>query len=83
VPKTRLRHIVAASISGISLSVCSTLGPVAQANTNGVPAMYATKAEAEAAAKQHFKCTGAHRMGDQWMPCATHGQASDNAHPHH
>jgi hypothetical protein len=48
----------------------------AQANTGGVPAMYATKAEAEAAAKKHFNCTGAHQMGNQWMPCATHGQSS-------
>lgn len=36
-------------------------------------AVFATKAEAEAAAK-HFNCTGAHRMGNQWMPCATHGE---------
>jgi hypothetical protein len=48
----------------------------AQANTGGVPAMYATKAEAEAAAKKHFNCTGAHQMGSQWMPCATHGQST-------
>ena len=39
-----------------------------------VPALYATQAEAERAAKQHFNCTGAHRMGDQWMPCSQHGK---------
>jgi hypothetical protein len=82
-PKNRLRRLLGASISGISLSFCSTLGTAAQANTDGVPAMYATKAEAEAAAKQHFKCTGAHRMGEQWMPCTTHGQPNDNAQPNH
>jgi hypothetical protein len=43
--------------------------------------MYATKAEAEAAAKKHFNCTGAHQMGNQWMPCATHGQS--NGQPQH
>ncbi|MBD1192655.1 hypothetical protein [Vulcanococcus sp. Clear-D1] len=43
--------------------------------------MYATKAEAEAAAKKHFNCTGAHQMGHQWMPCATHGQS--NGQPQH
>jgi|LauGreDrversion4_2_1035121.scaffolds.fasta_scaffold12677_2 hypothetical protein len=37
-----------------------------------VPALYATRAEAEQAAKQHFHCTGAHRMGNQWMPCNSH-----------
>ena len=39
-----------------------------------VPALYATQAEAERAAKQHFNCTGAHRMGDHWMPCSQHGK---------
>ncbi|MEY3766937.1 MAG: hypothetical protein RLZZ11_4 [Cyanobacteriota bacterium] len=45
--------------------------------------MYATKAEAEAAAKQHFNCTGAHQMGNQWMPCTSHGQSSGNAQHNH
>lgn len=69
------------SLAGIALGM-QLLG-VAQANTGGVPAMYATKAEAEAAAKQHFNCTGAHPMGNQWMPCATHGQPSGNAQHNH
>jgi hypothetical protein len=55
----------------------------AQANTGGVPALYATKAEAEAAAKKHFNCTGAHQMGNQWMPCTTHGQSSDTTQHKH
>lgn len=73
----RLPHLFSliAIASGIQL-----LG-VAQANTSGVPAMYATKAEAETAAKKHFNCTGAHQMGNQWMPCATHGQS--NGQPQH
>jgi len=36
-------------------------------------AMFATKAEAEAAAK-NFNCKGAHQMGSMWMPCASHGE---------
>jgi len=55
----------------------------AQANTGGVPALYATKAEAEAAAKKHFNCTGAHQMGKQWMPCTTHGQSSSTTQHKH
>ena len=46
----------------------------AQQSTQGaVPAMYATKAEAEQAAPQ-FNCSGAHQMGDKWMPCVNHPQ---------
>jgi hypothetical protein len=40
--------------------------------------MYATKAEAEKAAPQ-FNCSGAHQMGDKWMPCSEHGQVKSNA----
>ncbi|MBM5816515.1 MAG: hypothetical protein FJ083_07990, partial [Cyanobacteria bacterium K_Offshore_surface_m2_239] len=45
------------------------LGGAALANTPAVPAVYATRAEAEDAARKHFNCTGAHPMGKQWMPC--------------
>ncbi|MEB3256732.1 MAG: DUF3721 domain-containing protein [Cyanobacteriota bacterium] len=41
---------------------------------SAVPATYATRAEAEKAAKL-FHCTGAHQMGDRWMPCDRHGDA--------
>jgi len=41
----------------------------------GQQAMFKTKAEAEAAAKK-FNCKGAHKMGEMWMPCASHGEAS-------
>ena len=41
----------------------------------GVASLYPTQAEAEKAAKLHFNCTGAHKMGSQWMPCADHGAA--------
>ena len=41
--------------------------------------MFATKAEAEKAAAK-LNCTGAHQMGDKWMPCAKHGDAKSHAH---
>jgi hypothetical protein len=44
-------------------------------------AMFATKAEAEAAAK-HFNCKGAHQMGNMWMPCATHGETKGGSSSH-
>ena len=67
----------------ISLASAQLLTAAAEANTTAVPALYATKAEAEAAAKQHFNCTGAHLMGKQWMPCAQHGQAKSSAQHQH
>jgi hypothetical protein len=52
----------------------------AQHSTQGaVPATYATKAEAEKAASK-FNCTGAHQMGDKWMPCTKHGVSKTHAH---
>ena len=39
--------------------------------TNGTAALFETKAEAEKVAKD-FNCTGAHKMGDKWMPCERH-----------
>ena len=50
-----------------------------QAPSKGVPALYPTKAEAEKAAG-FFHCTGAHPMGDKWMPCAKHGDAHAPGH---
>ena len=50
-----------------------------QANSGAVPALYATRAEAEQAAAR-FHCTGAHQMGDQWMPCAAHSETKTHAH---
>ncbi len=53
------------------------------APASGVPALYPSKAEAEQAAKEHFHCTGAHPMGDRWMPCASHSDASSHSGSHH
>lgn len=52
------------------------------AGSGGVPALYPTQAEAEKAAKLHFNCTGAHRMGNQWMPCTQHGGAHGSGTSH-
>lgn len=63
---------------GVLAGVLSTAAGAARAQSHGQgaqKAVFATKAEAEAAAKK-FHCTGAHKMGDQWMPCASHGEAS-------
>ncbi|MFM7268811.1 MAG: DUF3721 domain-containing protein [Cyanobium sp.] len=50
------------------------------AGSGAIPTLYPTQAEAEKAAKVHFNCTGAHKMGTQWMPCTqhvgTHGSGS-------
>lgn len=60
-----------------ALAVGSPIGAWANPKPHhgeAVPALYATQAEAEQAAKKHFHCTGAHRMGNQWMPCSSHSQ---------
>jgi hypothetical protein len=44
--------------------------------------MYATQAEAEQAAKLRFNCIGAHKMGNQWMPCAQHDGAQGSSYSH-
>lgn len=72
---------VAAAIGAQLLFSAAGLAAPA-AGSGGVPAMYATQAEAEKAAKQHFNCTGAHKMGEQWMPCAQHGGAQGSSHSH-
>ncbi|MFZ9228757.1 MAG: hypothetical protein ACO23C_00670 [Prochlorococcaceae cyanobacterium] len=50
------------------------------ARSSGIAAVYASKAEAEAAAR-HFGCRGAHKMGHQWMPCGSH-RAATSQHQH-
>ena len=51
--------------------------------------LFSTKAEAEKAAKD-FNCTGAHKMGEKWMPCKSHDAHeiernidAHNEHHHH
>ena len=81
-----LRPIVSTIILSISFSL---LGCSSNTETNGTPALFSTKAEAEKAAKD-FKCTGAHRMGEKWMPCKSHTAHEDpkkndthSGHHHH
>ena len=83
VPDVRLQHLTASLAGALSVATCTTLGTYAQTNSGGVPAMYATKTEAEAAAKEHFNCSGAHPMGNQWMPCSTHGQSNGTTQHNH
>ncbi len=51
------------------------------------PVLFDTKREALKAAKS-FNCTGAHKMGDKWMPCANHkshenAKKKNHTHQHH
>jgi hypothetical protein len=64
-----------AAIGGLIAGLYAGPACAQQAGQGAQKAMFATKAEAEAAAK-HFNCKGAHKMGNQWMPCASHGEAS-------
>ena len=45
------------------------------------PALFDTRKEALKAAKS-FNCTGAHKMGNKWMPCSTH-ESHENADKKH
>lgn len=63
------------------LALAASAEPVM--SKGAVPALYPTKAAAEKAAKLHFNCLGAHKMGDQWMPCASHGSAEGSQHGGH
>ena len=38
---------------------------------SGTQSLFSTKAKAEKEAK-NFNCTGAHKMGEKWMPCKSH-----------
>lgn len=73
-----LVHLAAAGLLaalGSAPALAQQPGPGAQ------KAVFATKAEAEAAAK-HFNCTGAHQHGNQWMPCSSHGETKGGSSGH-
>ena len=76
-----LKPIFTAIIISMSFSLMGCSG---NSQTNGTPALFKTKAEAEKAAK-NFNCTGAHKMGDKWMPCKSHTdhESHDGHHHHH
>jgi hypothetical protein len=71
----RRRLLLAAATLGVLATSLLPYRAGGQASSPGVrKGIFATRAEAEAAAAQ-FHCQGAHRMGDRWMPCASHGEA--------
>ena len=81
-----LRSIFTTIIVSMSFSLMGCSG---NSHTSGTPALFETKAEAKKAAKD-FNCTGAHKMGDKWMPCksqADHEEKgtheSHTGHHHH
>ena len=68
----------------ISIIGCST-----NSESSSLRAIFDTREEATKAAK-NFNCTGAHKMGDKWMPCKSHAaheekenNKSNNGHQHH
>ena len=63
-----LKPIVYTIIISLSFSV---IGCSSNSQKNSFPALFDTKLEAEKAAK-NFNCTGAHKMGEKWMPCKNH-----------
>ena len=65
----RAHHVPGDDHTGILLSG-QAASPV-----QGKQAVFSTQALAEAAAPD-FNCQGAHRMGNQWMPCSAHGHGS-------
>ena len=68
------------SAIGANLLLAATALAAPAPGGGGVPALYATQAEAEQAARLHFNCRGAHRMGNQWMACAKHGSQGSSQH---
>lgn len=53
------------------------MGCSVESTKSGTPALFNTRREAEKAAK-NFNCTGAHKMGNKWMPCKSHKAHEDN-----
>ncbi len=57
----------------------SQIGCSRNRQTTGTPALFETQLEAEKAAKD-FNCTGAHKMGEKWMPCKNHVSHKETKH---
>lgn len=71
--------LLGSGLCSLSLTPAARAGST-PAQSGAVPAMYATQAEAEAAAPK-FGCKGAHKMGKQWMPCPEHPAGGSSSHP--
>ena len=76
------------SILIVSLSF-SLMGCRPNSESKSSRALFDTREEAAKAAK-NFNCTGAHKMGDKWMPCKSHADheekgnhESHTGHHHH
>ena len=78
-----LKPIVSVLVMTISFSImgCST-----NSESSSTRALFDTREEAAKAAK-NFNCTGAHKMGDKWMPCKSHDAHEEvekhGGHHHH
>ncbi len=79
---SRLRPpLVPLAAAGLMAALGGAPALAQQPGPGAKQAMFATKAEAEAAAK-HFNCTGAHQHGNQWMPCSSHGETKGGSSGH-
>ncbi len=72
------------SIVFITLFSIPIIGCSNHTKETATPALFETEQEAINAAKD-FECTGAHKMGNKWMPCEKHGdnEKEENNHGHH
>ena len=71
--------VFSAGITTMGLKVWSPVGPSLEQTINSENSLpsnnifaYPSKDKAEKEAKK-LGCIGVHKMGDLWMPCATHG----------
>ena len=80
-------HSVSKTPIIITISVFTLIGFSLQEDAiSRTRALFNTKAEAQAAAKE-FGCSGAHKMGGKWMPCQSHNEHQEKkkgtSHGHH
>ena len=67
-------------LSTITLSLSFLLiGCSDNSQTKGTQSLFETRREAVKAAKE-FNCTGAHKMGEKWMPCKSHSAHEEKEH---
>jgi len=79
--KARIVYNLKPILSTLFLSLSFYLiGCSDNSQRSGTQSLFSTKAEAQKAAKD-FSCTGAHKMGEKWMPCESHD--AHNEHHHH
>jgi hypothetical protein len=81
VSRLRLSLAPLTAAAGVLAALSGAPALAQQTGQGPQKAVFATKAEAEAAAK-HFNCKGAHQMGSLWMPCASHGETKGGPSSH-